>query len=111
MTFIFPESAEKIYFWCCGQPVAGAVRQFHHHINLYFTRNLNQPFVPSFGWPLTVNNQILSLETDQVQLFPTPILPINLILVNVQVAPKLGGVPAKLGGVQGGQKGRGRRRG
>ena len=70
-------------------------------------------------------NQILSLETAQVQLFPTPILPINLILVNVQVAPKLGevpaklgevppklgGVPAKLGGVQGGQKGRGRRRG
>ena len=110
MTFIFPESAEKIYFWCCGQPVAGAVRQFHHHINLYFTRNLNQPFVPSFGWQLTVN-QILSLETAQVQLFPTPILPINLILVNVQVAPKLGGVPAKLGGVQGGQKGRGRRRG
>ena len=103
MTFIFPESAEKIYFWCCGQPVAGAVRQFHHHINLYFTRNLNQPVVPSFGWPLTIN-QILGLETAQVQLFPTPILPINLILVNVQVAPKLGGV-------QGGQKGRGRRRG
>ena len=105
MTFIFPESAEKIYFWCCGQPVAGAVR---HHINLYFTRNLNQPFVPSFGWPLTINNQILGLETAQVQLFPTPILPINLILVNVQVAPKL---PPKLGGVQGGQRGRGRRRG